>query len=273
MVHRIAIVAALAITIVLATAASADINTQTSPLTTLLRVDSDPSIGYEQIPEGVPGWYDWYSHAVIKDPADKGALAYAAPWGYIYNVRTGNPLPKDRVEVRDLQEWVLSKSTQAWTALYTKPEPIGGALYPDDFVTGSVVCAKLDTTTDPGSTISSPNVDCNGNPVTMHLWHLFGADANARVKLADPGDVAAITARFRVRLAETNPRSPLYPGYIACAGADWWSAPSGGTVNGAATGRCVTVKAEWRTVLVTTVPIGSILSTPPPVADNPAELY
>lgn len=254
--------------------ASGDVNIRTFPLQQLLRVDSDNTIGYEQIPEGVPGWYDWYDHAVTKDANNKTGKAYVAPWGYVYNVRTTNPLPKDRVELRDFQGWILSKSTDQWTPIWTTPEPIGGGLWPEDFVHGPILCAGLDTKTDPGSTISTPNVDCHGNAVTGHLWHFFGANANARMRLITPSDVAAVAVRVRARLATTNPRSSLYPGYIVCMGDDWWSAPAGGSASGAGSGRCVTVKSEWRTVVYTTETTAQIAANPlPPINDNLAELF
>lgn len=272
MSKKLRLLVALAATILTlgALPASASVDLHAWPLQTLLRVDSDPSIGYEQIPHGVPTYYSWYDHAVVTNATDANGYGYANPWGYVYNVATGNPEPTAHVQLRYLQMWTLSKSTGQWTALYASPPNIGGALYPEAF-NGSPVCAALDYS-HAGTVISNPNTDCHGNAVTGRVWHFYPGAARAAV--VDPSDVAAIAVKVQARISPDDPAWASYPGYVVAVGADWWSAASGGSVNGAGSSRMVTVAERWRDIVWTTEPLSQLATQAlPPMSCDPGECF
>jgi hypothetical protein len=368
------------------------------PLQTMIQADNAPPVGlgakHEQIPHGVPSNYDWYSQPVIHQPADPSGYHYLAPWGQVYDAATGAPAPADRVELRGLQEYVLSKASGTWSPLYTHdigyayghtpvtsvtgssyqgcsppakvidgiknglPNPypaqcnewasnhegagawvklaysspqdvrsvvlndrpnlndqvtagtlsfddgrtvsfgaldnaganttvpvpggdvtqsvtmtvtgvsatttsvglsemapfatyspqIGGALYPESYV-GASICASRDYSV-PGSLITTPNVDCNGNPVTGRLYHLYAN--TSRAYWPDPSDVAAVASVVQMRLSPTNPAGP-YPDYIGNMGADEWACASGcSTVDGMGESRFKTITQDWNTFVFST---------------------
>jgi hypothetical protein len=267
--HRLlaVLVAVAAISLYLARA-QATVTVSEQPIVALLQVDS--TMPDEQIPHGVPSFFDWYSHPVVHDATDVHGYPYADPWGQVYDVATGNPLPRDRVEVRDLQMWVLSKSTGQWTALYSTPPAIGGGLYPETYQ-GSPVGASIDATAAPGSILVSPNIRWDGTLVAGYQFHFFPSIGRVRI---DPADVAAIVVQARVRLAQTNPVSPEYAGLVADVGADFWACPACGTGSGSGEGRMVTVKHDWRVITYTTETLAQLQTNPaPPITADPAEDY
>lgn len=244
--------------------AQADIDIHTWPLQTLLQSDMGLD---EQIPEGVPGYYDWYSKAVVHYVSPAAGYNYLNPWGVIYNVRSGNAYPLDRVEVRDLQEWVFSKSAAQWVPLYPAPPTLGGALFPEAF-NGANICGRYANTGD-GGILISPNIACGGVQVSGYTWHFY--PSVSRAYLSDPTDVEAVAVQARVRLATTNPASDD-PGYIASVGSDFWTSPAGSTFHGSGQSRFVTVKHDWRTVTYITVP-ATQLAALPPISVDPNELF
>jgi hypothetical protein len=265
----LAIVIAVAAVSLYLTRAKATVTLAQEPVAALLQVDS--TMPDEQIPHGVPSYFDWYSHPVVHDAADSHGYAYANPWGQVYDVATGNPLPRDRVEIRDLQMWVLSKSTGQWAALYASPPTISGALYPESY-SGSAIGASIDGTTAPGSIIASPNLRWDGSLVTGYQLHFYPQAARVAI---DPTNVVAVAVAARVRLARTNPASSQYPGLLANVGADFWACATGcSTGSGSGEGRMVTVKGDWRVITYTTETVAQIQTNPlPPIAADPAEEY
>lgn len=248
---------------VLAVPASADIDIHTWPLQTLLKADMGLD---DQIPEGVPGNYDWYTKGVIHYAAPGSAYPYINPWGVIYNTRTGNTAPLDRVQVTGLQEWTLSATTEQWTPLYPSPPTLGGALFPEAF-NGANICGRyaFDGT---GGILMSPNIACGGIQVSGYTWHFYPAVARAHP--ANPADVAAIAVTVRVRLDPNTPAGDN-PSYLAAVGSDFWTTPTGSTFHGSGQSRMVTIKRDWRTILYTTA---SPTTQPlPPISADPNELY
>lgn len=117
--RRLLVAAALALPVFVALAlpgARATTDIRQWPLQTLLVTDM--TANDEQIPHGVPTYYDWYDKPVVHDATDVHRYAFGNPWGQVYDAATGAPAPLDRVEVRDLQEWYLSRSTDRWVPLY-----------------------------------------------------------------------------------------------------------------------------------------------------------
>jgi hypothetical protein len=398
-IRRLLLIPIITVTVVCCSAgASASTDIRVWPLQTLIQTDNAPPVGVgaknQQIPQGVPAGYDWQTKPVIHQAQDPNGYHYFAPWGQVYDAATGVPAPADRVEVRGLQEWVLSKATGQWSPLFQRdigyayghtpvssvtassyqwcskpasaidgiknglPNPypaqcnewasgqgagawlklsygtaqdirsvvlndrpnlndqvtagnltfddgrvvnfgaldnsgaattvqvpggdvthtvtinvtavsstttsagfeevapfavyspdISGALYPDDFAHGTTVCASLDRST-PGSVLTSPNVDCNGNPVTGHLYHLYAN--TSRVWVPDTADVAAVASMVQVRLAPSNQPGPD-PDYVANMGADEWACASGcSTVDGMGESRMKTVTQDWNTFVFST---------------------
>ena len=238
------------------------------PLATLLQVDI--SMPHEQIPAGVPSNYSWWAVPVIQAGNNPGsAFVNANPWGQVYESNLGNPYPGDKVEVRDLQAWVLSKATNTWSALYSTPPTIGGAEFPQNFQ-GSSVGGNIDTKSDPGAIEVAPDPG--------RLFHFYPNVARATV---NPTDINGVISVARVRLADQNEKNPC-PGLIANVGFDYWAGPTSGTVAGCGQGRFKIVKRDWRVLTFTTLTLsqiqamhlGSTGAPPvPPVTFDNGELY
>lgn len=198
----------------------------------------------EALPHGAET-YDWASRGRVKLGNRPGARRALIGWGQVYACSHGNPDPSARVELRDIQTWVLSARARAWRRVQTS-RGVDGAAYREDFRGNANRPADARTLPDGGTSVTA------GRGYNFHFWPEGG-----RVRI-DPSDIAGIVVAVRARLLPTTLRQAARPCYVASVGADFWAdvqgAGSGATAVGdAAIGRLKRVDARWRAFTMTTL--------------------
>ena len=219
-------------------------------------------------PDGVPNYYSWYTSAAQpgwgNDPRKDWNAVTA--WGQVYAVEGFSPeqAPDTRVQLRNDQLWILSKSTNVW---YRAQAPgIQGGAFASDFGNNGAtgVTTKDESANGGGISVTA------GNGFNYHFWPGARATMN-------PYDIAGIYSKFEARLVEDVPggvddRSQAH--YIASSGADYWrsvDAPfasdwsNNGGVGG---GRFKTVTNDWQTYSYSSLAPSVIASNPPPLVPS-----
>ncbi len=143
------------------------------------------------------------------------------PWGQIY-VDSGNVMPANlRVEVKNLEEYLWSKSQNKWIQVIGNLRPLGSH-YPENF-SGSPVPASLRTEPDGG--LSS----------TMIAGYNFHFYTGSHPAMTDPTDIGAAFVTCQARLildSSTGPNNISQARYLVSVGSDRWSTSSSVTWNG-----------------------------------------
>lgn len=78
-------------------------------------VMDDMRLPHEAKLHGVPDSYDWSAGPRLgmgNDPEEFRALT---AWGQVYEAASGNPAWNSRVQLKNIQTYILSKSTNTWT--------------------------------------------------------------------------------------------------------------------------------------------------------------
>ena len=208
----------------------------------------------EARPHGVPATYDWAGHGRRRPIPRRGYAAFI-PWGHLYNCASSHVATREPVELRNLDGWVLRRSTGSWTAVRRSSELSGGA-FPERYA---------------GQTLAPNIVRQDGMSTVVrltpeHNFHFWPAQGRASVPSTD---IQAIAVTVRARFVHrTN----------ACAvlgvGGDLWrtvSQRSGGpgNVTDVGIGRFKRVDARWRAFTMTTAS-AALLDLHPVPSDIPA---
>ena len=229
--------------------------------------DSDPGVPNDAAPDGVPSNYSWYTSAASigwgnNPPSDWKAIT---GWGQVYNVKGTHPqedAPNTRVQLRNEQTWILSKSTHRWTEVQGQKNP-SGAAFADDFGNNG----------SKGTTIKNESANGGGISVTAGDGYNFHFWPGDRASI-DPTDIAGVYTKFEARLVLDNPnktddRSKAH--YIASAGADYWRSQNAAWASdwsnngGVGGGRFKTVTDDWQNFSMETLPANQLLQNPPPI--------
>ena len=243
---------------------------QTPPVPTipvdLAPYDSIPNSPNEAYPDGVPSYYSWYNSAAQPAWGNKPRTDWNAvtAWGQLYAAKGFRPeqAPNTRVQLRNDQLWILSKSTMQWTQ--TQLSGIQGGAFNSDF--GNNVVTGV-TTKDESSNGGGISVMA-GNGFNFHFWPGQRATMN-------PTDIAGVYSVFQGRLILDNANGSddrPQARYIASGGADYWrsvDAPfasdwsNNGGVGG---GKFKFVTNDWQSYSFTTLTPEQLLGNPPPIS-------
>lgn len=223
-------------------------------------IASDMSGKNEGLPQGVPLSYDWATGPATVMGNNPGRWKAMTAWGVVYAASQGNPAVNTRVNIRNVQAYVLRKSTGKWLSLQSTSTPDGGA-YPADFSINAALPG--DRRTEPDGTIS----------VTAgkgYNYHFYPSGRGA----IDPGDIGGIVTLFQARLIVGNialPDDRSIAAYLAGSGGDYYPALTGplpGSLSynpGIALGKEKYVKNFWRVFSMTTMTAAQLQKNPPPV--------
>lgn len=230
------------------------------PVDSGMVIASDMSGKNEGLPQGVPLSYAWAAGPVtVMGNNPEGWKAMTA-WGVVYVASQGNPAVNTRVNIRNVQAYVLRKSTGKWLLLQSTSTPDGGA-YPDDFSVNAGLPG--DRSTEPDGTISVTA----GNGYNYHFY------PSGRGTI-DPDDIGGIVTLFQARLIVGNPALPddrNIAAYLAGSGGDYYPALTGqwpGSLSynpGIAIGKEKYVRTFWRVFSMTTMTAAQLQRNPPPV--------
>ena len=227
--------------------------------------DSDQGIPNEGKPDGVPNYYSWYSSAAQPGWMNNPRTDWHSitDWGQVYAVENWHPeqAPNTRVQLRDDQLWILSKSTGKWTE--AQYPGIQGGAFRSDFGDngGRGITTKDESNNGDGLSVTA------GNGFNYHFWS--GQRANI-----DPTDIAGIYSVFQARLIQddlTKPDDRALAHYISSGGADYWRSQdagwksdwsNNGGVNG---GRFKIVTNDWQSFSMETLSSDQMIANPPPL--------
>ena len=227
--------------------------------------DSDPGVPNDAHPDGVPSYYSWYDSAAqpgwMNGPRTDWQSATA--WGQVYATEGWHPeqAPNTRVQLRDDQLWILSKSSGQWTeAQY--PGINGGAFNSDFGGNGGIgVTTKDESNNGGGISVTA------GNGFNYHFWPGWRANI-------DPNDIAGVYSVFQARLVQddlSKPDDRASAHYIASGGADYWRDQNAGWVSdfsnngGINGGRFKTIGNEFKSFSMETLSAEQMTANPPPL--------
>ena len=227
--------------------------------------DSVPNSPNDAKPDGVPSYYSWYSSAAQPGWGNSPRTDWNAvtAWGQVYAIEGWHPeqAPNTRVQLRDDQLWILSKSTGRWTQ--TQLSGIQGGAFNSDFGNngGTGVTTKDETANGGGLSVTA------GNGFNYHFWPGARATMN-------PYDIGGVYSVFQARLILDNSNGAddrSSAKYIASGGADYWRAVDAPFANdwsnngGVGGGRFKTVTNDWQSFSFTTLTPEQLLNNPPPI--------
>lgn len=255
------------------TAVSGNFSFQTSPASTpqtgstpsasgnlWAEIAADMTGQNEAAPQGVPSSYDWAQGPVLTMGNNPMGWQAITAWGGVMVPVQGNPATNTRVNIRNMQLYLLQHSTGEWLLLQNTSQP-QGADYLDDFA--GDVSMPGDVRTEPDGTIS---VTAGGG----YLFHFWPADRAS----INPNDVGGILVLLQARLIVGDPNLPddrSIAQYIAGSGADYYPGLTGGWPGnlsynpGVGNGKLKYVRTDWRFYAMTTLTGDELASNPPPV--------
>jgi hypothetical protein len=186
---------------------------------------------------GVPSSYSWAQHGVVVDPTDSQNCAALTGWGLIYADANAAEPAGVRVEIKDMESYVFSRSQQRWVRVQATTQ-IDGGHFAESLSGNASIAADLRTEADGGTSSAMPG------GYNLHFWPVGGRAS------VTPGDIAAEYTTYRVRLIGASAGSAKY---LANAGADWWTtltAPYGTGSNNppVGQGRFVYLSTNWQSV-------------------------
>lgn len=214
-------------------------------------------------PRGVKPTTTWVHHGRLNWANDPHGFRALMAWGQIYrdiNDPAGDT--NTRIAIRDIQLWVLSKSTNRWNLLQHTNKVRGGAYY-EDFRNNFNKPANLRNEPDGGISVRLED------GFNFHFW---ATQSRATI---DPNDISGILSAYWVRLVPddfSKPADFMNAMYLAGAGADYWKDTSAKWDNyktnaDAAIGRFKRITQDWKLVTMSTLTEKDWKRLPLPTSD------
>jgi len=231
-----------------------------TPSNLWIEIAADMTGSNEAYPQGVPLSYDWAQGPTIVMGNNPNGWQAITAWGVVTIPTQGNPATNTRVNIRNVQLYLLQHSTGAWLLLQNTSQP-QGADYLDDF--SGDISQPGDVRPESDGTISVTA----GGGYCFHFWPQDRASIN-------PNDIGGILVLLQARLIVGNPSLPddrNIAQYLAGSGADYYPALTGGWPGnlsynpGVGTGKLKFVQSDWRFYAMTTLTAAQLASDPPPV--------
>lgn len=242
------------------TLSSSTASTEAPPASLWAEIAADMTGMNEAMPQGVPASYNWAVGPVLTMGNNPMGWQAITAWGVVFVPVQGNPATNTRVNIRDVQLYLLQQSTGNWLLLQNTSQP-QGADYLDDF--SGDISMPGDVRTEPDGTISVTA----GGGYCFHFWPQDRASIN-------PNDIGGVLALIQARLIVGDPSLPDdrdIAQYIAGAGADYYPALTGGWPGnldydpGVGNGKLKYVQNDWRFYAMTTLTADQLAANPPPV--------
>jgi hypothetical protein len=217
----------------------------------------------EGYPHGVPLTYEWANGPVVIMGNNSRGWQAITSWGAVYVDSKGNPATNTRVNIRDMQTYLLRQSTGEWLLLQNTSSPMGAA-YHEDF--SGDINRPADVRRERDGTVSATA----GGGYNFHFYPVNRASIN-------PSDIGGIVVVLGARLIVADPTKPddrTSARYLCTGGADYYPALSGGWPGnasfnpGVAIGKLKYVRSDWRSFAMTTLTQTQLKSNPPPVNLN-----
>jgi hypothetical protein len=221
---------------------------------------SDMSQPSENLPQGVPTWYDWAGHPRIHPIASPRSFQAFTAWGQLYQCAgTSNPA-RAAVQLRDLQTWVLPRGSSTWRRVQFSSE-MQGAAFAEDY----------DGPTVPAHYVAKASGTEVNPVVARHNFHFW--PSSGRVSLR-PAQIAAVVVAVQARL-QTPTSGPASPCLVLSVGGDLWRSlraePGGSNSADIGIGRFKRVESRWRLFTMTTASPEVLDRTPLPGIAPPGD--
>ncbi|MEM1096712.1 MAG: hypothetical protein AAGJ10_19100 [Bacteroidota bacterium] len=215
---------------------------------------------HEGLPHGATH-FDWGKAPRMGMGNDPGDFTAMIPWGQLYEDVQGNPATNSRVQIRNLEAYILRKSDGQWHRTHSDAV-VEGAAYREDFVND--INKPADARPEPDGGGLSVTA---GDGFNYHFWSRVG-----RVSI-DPDDIAGVFITAQARLVLTDPDGPddrESARYLLGVGGDYWESLTAEwdqwTTNGdIAIGRFKYVTPEWRAFNMITISATETRQNPPPI--------
>ena len=214
----------------------------------------------EGSPHGVPLSYDWAVGPVVVMGNNPNGWQAITSWGALYEAEEGNPATNTRVNIRNMQTYLLQKSSGKWLLLQNTSHP-DGAAYLEDF--SGDTNKNADVRTEADGTISATA----GGGYNFHFYPVNRASI-------DPNDIGGIVVVVQARLIladSSKPDDRNIARYLLGSGADYYPGLTGGWPGnadfnpGVALGKMKYVQSNWRSFAMTTVTESQLQNNPPPI--------
>jgi hypothetical protein len=220
----------------------------------------DMSKIHEAKPHGVPSNYNWALRPRIGMGNDPGGFKAMTAWGQLYEAAEGNPAANTRVQIRDLEAYLLSKTDRQWLKLQGSLR-VEGAAYREDFAGDANKPADIRREPDGSVSVTA------GGGYNFHFWPSTGRAA------IDPADIGGILTTCQARLIPDDSTQADDRGqarYVLSIGGDYWSTLSAvwdnfKTNGDIGIGRFKYVRNEWQAFNMCTLSASALRSNPPPL--------
>jgi hypothetical protein len=230
------------------------------PINSIATIIYDMTPPHEGTVQGVPASVNWaFGPRVGMGNNSEGFKAMLA-WGQLYEAASGNPATNSRVQIKNIEAYMLSKRDGKWHLLQSSKK-VEGAAYRENFTDD--VNKPADIRYEPDGSVSVKA----GQGYNFHFW-----SPNGRV-LIDPDDVGGIFTTLQARLVIDNPQQAddrSKARYLLSMGADYWlnlTAPwDNWTTNGdIGIGKFKYVTTSWQAFNMITLSPTEIHQNPPPI--------
>ena len=225
------------------------------------QIAGDMRGGNEGSPHGVPLSFDWAKGPVVVMGNNSNGERAVTAWGAVYEAAEGKAASNTRVNIRNMQTYLLLKSSGKWLLLQNTSTPTGAA-YLEDF--SGDVNKPADIRSEPDGTISATA----GGGYNFHFYPLSRTSIN-------PDDIGGIVVVLQARLISADRNKPddrSSARYLCGAGADYYPALTGpwpGTASfnpAVALGKMKYVRSDWRYFAMTTLTQSQLERNPPPIS-------
>jgi hypothetical protein len=210
-------------------------------------------------PAGVPSSWSWYAGPEIKagDTAPAGYDSMTA-WGTVYPASTGTFDTNTRVELRNEETWIYSKSQSKWEEIQSSVAP-NGSLYYENLSGNATFPANLRLEADGGLSVKM---------VPGYTFQFFPQGSRPTI---DPSDIGGVITTVDARLVVDNPALPndtANAHYIVDSGGDYWETPTAPYPNNAEifTSRYNTISTSWTTICASTMTAAQLAGNLPPIS-------
>jgi hypothetical protein len=230
----------------------------TSPVTAAM-IGADMTDPNTVFPAGVPSSWSWYAGPEVKagntPPAGYDSMT---AWGTVYPASTGTSDKNTRVELRNEETWIYSKSQSKWEEIQSSVAP-NGSLYYEDLSGNATFPANLRIESDGGLSVKM---------VPGYTFQFFPQGSRPTI---DPSDIGGVVTTVDARLVVDNPALPddtADAHYIVDSGGDYWMTPTAPYPDNAEifTSRYNTISTSWTTICASTLSASQLNGNLPPVA-------
>lgn len=231
-----------------------------SAIDSIQTIVDDMQPPHEGVPHGVPKSYNWALGPRVGMGNNPQGFKAMIAWGQLYEAATGNFAINTRVQIKDIEAYVLSKQDSKWYLLQSSRRVEGNA-YREDFVDDINIPADV-RYEQYGSISVKP-----GKGDNFHFWCATGKTP------IDPNNISGIFTTVQARLVVDNPQKPDdldSARYLLSMGGDYWLNLTAKWDNGKTNadigiGKFKYVKKEWQAFNMTTLSPEAIGRNPPPI--------